>query len=166
MRFTVKVDPDALPIVKPRTLAEVTGVARGLLRVDVQNPEEPELAQALGEAWLLVWPKLRGRMRGFQVRSKTMAFVEPGAPAQPWHCDLDGDLKYHTVIVPLTTEHDAGGTQFEDGAAQLPVRGSAYCFNGAEVHRGAAHAGKHQRIFATFVVTPLDHEVKDLNVFT
>ena len=163
MRFHVFIDPSQLPTID-HDLEWGHLVKRGCQRGDYQNPPEGTRAhEILTETWALVWPRLQKRFKSHQLQSQALGYVPPGEQAQPFHCDLDGDTKYHTVIVPLTTEHDAGGTQFEDGLAYLPVRGIVYCFNGDVVHRGTAHNGQKERVFAVFVLTP--HEIDDLNMF-
>jgi hypothetical protein len=139
-------------------------VKRGKQRGDYQNPPKGTRAhKVLCQTWALVWPLLQSRFKKYTLQSQTLGLVPPGEPAQHFHCDSDGDTNYHTVIVPLTTEHDAGGTQFENGLSYLPVRGMAYCFNGAVIHRGAAHRGQQNRIYAAYVLNL--QVVDDPNIF-
>ena len=111
-----------------------------------------------------MWPHLGEFTAGRRVDSRALAVVPPGEPAQPWHCDLDGCTDYHTLIVPLTTEYDAGGTEFKDGEARLPVRGTAYCFDGSIYHRGAAHRGRKRRLFGVYTIVPIGWDNDDINV--
>ena len=163
MRFHFSVDP-SLPHV-PETIEWGKVVMRGRVRGDYQNPPQGTRAgNILSATWALVWLKVKGRLRGLELQSSSLAYVDPGEEPQPFHCDADGDKKYHTIIVPLTTERESGGTEFEDGLAYLPVRGIGYCFDGAVVHRGGAHRGVRRRVFAAFTLAPGVYD--DLNVFT
>jgi len=163
MRFHLAVDSSKLPVVEP-DLEWGPMIKRGRSRGDYQNPPLGSRAQQiLTDTWNLVWPHLRARFKKHTLLSQTLARVPPGEPEQPFHCDRDGDSAYHTIIVPLTTEHAAGGTEFEDGVAFLAVRGIVYCFNGAVVHRGSAHRGERERIFASYVIHP--NAIVDENIF-
>ena len=112
----------------------------------------------------MVWPRFAKRLRGLTRQSSALCYVDPGEPAQPFHCDADGDKRYHTVMVPLTSDIDSGGTEFEDGVAFKAVKGLAYCFDGAFIHRGAAHRGSSRRVYAAYVVCPAGAP-PDPNVF-
>lgn len=163
MRFHCNIDENSLPFV-PETLKWGPIIKRGRRRGDYQNPPAgTDARRILDDVWEAVWPKFRGRLGSLGLQSTALAYVDPGEKAQPFHCDADGDERYHTVLVPLTTEIDSGGTQFEDGVAFLPRRGIAYCFDGALVHRGAAHRGEKRRVFAAYVLAPGVY--RDLNIF-
>ena len=155
MRFHVHLDPQTLPqpsvdIVLPNI------VLRGTNRGDCQNPAKgTEAYEILEAAWSVAWPRFCGRLKRLHRQSSALCFVDPGEPAQPFHCDADGDKQYHTIMVPLTTELDSGGTEFEDGVCYNAVRGLAYCFDGAIVHRGCAHRGAQKRICAARVSSHL-----------
>ena len=159
----------ALPVV--RGIAWAGAIPRGPGRGDLQNPTTGSAAHTvLAAVWDIVAPRLilqrhlvGRRFRRPVLRSQALCYVSPGAPAQPFHCDADGDRQYYTVIVPLTTERSAGGTEFGDGTCYRPVRGTAYYFNGAAVHRGAAHAGRRMRVYAAYVLCA--HDGIDQNVF-
>jgi hypothetical protein len=140
-------------------------VPRGVHRWDYQNPPPRSAAgRLLEQVWRVVWPLMQPKLpSAVQRQSATLAIVDPGEPAQPFHCDADGDTAYFTILVPLTTEWEAGGTVFQDGVMYLAVRGLAYCFDGAVEHRGSAHRGQRRRVFAAFVVAP--GVLKDPNVF-
>ena len=160
----VELDATALPEI-PASLPWGPLVPRGELRGDYQNPTRGTAARAvLDRTWALVWPLFLHTLSGARLQNQALVRVDPGAPAQPFHCDADGDRDYHTIAVPLTTEREAGGTEFENGLAFLPVRGLAYCFDGAVIHRGAAHRGTRRRVFAAFTVAP--GVIDDLNVFS
>jgi hypothetical protein len=164
MRFTVAFPPTLLPNRLP-SVNHTDLVQRGVQRGDLQNPPSGTAAgRILDDVLQIVWPHLGEFTAGRQVHSRALAVVPPGEPAQPWHCDLDGCTEYHTLIVPLTTEYDAGGTEFKDGEARLPVRGTAYCFDGAFCHRGAAHRGRKRRVFAAYTIVPNNWAKKDDNV--
>ena len=142
MRFHVKLNPDNLPQVAD-DIALLNVVPRGHSRGDSQNPPAGSDARTvLDTVWAAVWPKFAGRLRRLQKDSASLCYVDPGEPPQPFHCDADGDRRYHTIVVPLTTELDSGGTEFADGLAYNAVRGIAYCFDGAIIHRGGAHRGR------------------------
>jgi hypothetical protein len=163
MLIHVELDAAALPEI-PDSLPWGPLVARGERRGDYQNPGQGTVARALlDRTWAVVWPHFRDALPNAKRQNQALVRVDPGAPAQPFHCDADGDREYHTIVVPLTTEHEAGGTEFEDGPAFLPVRGLAYCFDGAVIHRGGAHRGVRRRVFAAFTVAP--GVLEDLNVF-
>lgn len=162
MRFSWLVDEAALPDGSKLKTASSRSMPRGKGRVDSQNPTG-KLKEALDATWTVIEPGVRGRLPNHTRRSQALIVVQPGSPAQPWHVDLDGDADYHTVLVPLTTEHEAGGTEFEDGLCYMPVRGRAYAFDGALVHRGGAHRGTKRRVCAAFVLTSCD-ATDDLNV--
>lgn len=159
----------ALPVV--RGIAWAGAIPRGPGRGDLQNPTTGSAAHTvLAAVWDIVAPRLilqrhlvGRRFRRPVLRSQALCYVSPGAPAQPFHCDADGDRQYYTVIVPLTTERSAGGTEFGDGTCCRPVRGTAYYFDGAAVHRGAAHAGRRIRVYAAYVLCA--HDGVDQNVF-
>jgi hypothetical protein len=166
MRFHVTVDPAALPRIAPDLQWPNSTVLRGDRRGDWQQPPQGSAAhEALETTWSLVWPRFARRMRTLERQSSALCYVEPGEPAQTFHCDADGDRRYHTIMVPLTTEIDSGGTEFEDGVAYTAVRGLAYCFDGAIVHRGAAHRGSTRRVYAAYVVRPAG-AAADPNVFS
>ena len=155
--------PDPTSLKQPHKMSVIR---RGRHRHDFQNP-------AVGAPWgdviarteAEVWPLLSKKFGKHRILSRTVGFVQPGAPAQPWHVDLDGDRMYWTVMVPLTTDYDSGGTEFGTGEARLSVRGTMYAFNGAELHRGAAHRGGALRVYVAFVVVPNRWKSVDLNVF-
>jgi hypothetical protein len=168
MRVHLYLNPSELPAVPPALLSSVWDhrniVMRGKRRGDMQNPMHgSEACQLLEATWAAVRPLVRRHYPRHKLRSQALAYVEPGAPAQEFHCDLDGNTDMHTVIVPLTSEHDAGGTQFADGLAFTPVRGLVYAFDGADVHRGAAHRGQARRVFAAYVIST--RALQDDNVF-
>ena len=164
MRFHVWIDPAQLPTV-PSGIALPNVVPRGASRGDCQNPPEGSEARTiLEQTWATVWPRFAGRLRKMARQSAALCYVDPGEPAQPLHCDADGDRRYHTIMVPLTTDLDSGGTEFADGVAYNAARGLAYCFDGAMVHRGGAHRGSARRLFAAYVVRPAGASA-DPNVF-
>ena len=164
MRFHVHLDPRTLPKV-PADIELTNVVSRGAARGDCQNPPAGSAAHAVLEAaWAAAWPRFAKRLRNLERNNSALCYVEPGEQAQPFHCDADGDKRYHTVLVPLSTEHESGGTEFEDGVAFHAVRGLAYCFDGAMVHRGMAHRGRTRRVFAAYTVCP-PGTAPDPNVF-
>ena len=164
MRFYVQLDPRTLPEI-PNDLKFTNVVPRGVNRGDCQNPPQGSAARTLLEAcWKVVWPRFAKRLRGLTRQSSALCYVDPGEPAQPFHCDADGDKRYHTVMVPLTSDIDSGGTEFEDGVAFNAVKGLAYCFDGNFIHRGAAHRGSSRRVYAAYVVCPAGAP-PDPNVF-
>lgn len=163
----VAFDPALLPNPEVLPLPSKRGtVKRGRNRHDLQNPDpETPWGQLVAQTEAVVWPLLAKRFGRHRVHSRAVGVVPPGEPAQPWHCDLDGDTRYWTVLVPLTTEYEAGGTEFQTGEARLPVRGTAYAFHGAEMHRGAAHRGAKARIYVALVVVSAKWRGEDANVF-
>ena len=83
-----------------------------------------------------------------------LMIVQPGATAQPWHCDggARSGRGYATLIVPLTRDPRGSGTEFRGagspgGTVLLGEFGGAYCFDGGVAHRGSAHAGSAPRLF-------------------
>lgn len=166
VRFTC-IDPDALPdTLSLGTTVAGTKVVRGERRCDYQNPSPRSRAgQILKKVEAAIQPVLAEHFRGYRIDSKCLAVVPPGEPAQPWHCDLDGDTEYHTILVPLSpTDRDAGGTDFDSGVRCCPVRGLVYWFDGDELHRGLAHRGKRARVFAGIVVVPEGWSGEDANI--
>jgi hypothetical protein len=150
--------------------AQQNTVERGLLRYDWQNPKCYFAQKLLEEVWRAV-EKYVDRspiLSRHRVDSMCLAVVHPGAPEQEWHCDLDGDTSYFTLIVPLTSERSAGGTQFNDPRTgrrtERARRGKAYYFDGDVIHRGARHLGQCIRVFAAFTLVPEDWTGEDLNI--
>lgn len=143
-------------------------VKRGEQRHDLQNPDpESPWGKVVAQVESVILPIAQRKVfPTHRVHSRAVAFVPPGEPPQPWHCDMDGDRRYHTLIVPLTTDRSSGGTEFGDGSARQAVRGCAYSFNGALYHRGGFHGGKNTRIFAMFVLVPLNFKKIDPNIMT
>ena len=161
------IDPSTVPEVADLK-GRVAGskVLRGEKRYDYQNPPpRTKAGQILAGVEEAIRPVLDAKFPGHRIESRCLAVVPPGEPDQPWHCDLDGDTEYHTVLVPLTpTNHDAGGTDFERGIRYTPVRGLVYWFDGDEGHRGVANRSDSRRIFAGFVVVPHEWEGDDCNI--
>jgi len=166
VRFThisVKELPNILSLGK--TIAG-NKVVRGDRRCDYQNPSlRSRAGQILKKVEAAIQPVLIEHFKGYRIASKCLAVVPPGESDQPWHCDLDGDTEYHTILVPLSpTDRDAGGTDFDSGVRCCPVRGLIYWFNGDELHRGLAHRGDRPRVFAGIVVVPEGWSGEDLNI--
>lgn len=113
-----------------------------------------------------VMPLFSRWFTGHRVLHRSVGFVPPGEPPQSWHVDSDGDGHYWTVIIPLTTENKAGGTEFKGGTIHRSKRGLAYAFHGGVVHRGTAHRGTKMRVFVALVVVPNQWDGCDYNVFS
>jgi len=162
-RIDVRGLPDLLSL--GRSIAG-TKVVRGDKRCDYQNPPSRSRAgQILDKVEAAVAPVLSDHLPGHRVESRCLAVVPPGEPNQPWHCDLDGDTEYHTVLVPLSpTDRDAGGTDFDSGVRFTPVRGLVYWFDGDEMHRGLANRSDRVRVYAGLVVVPAGWEGHDHNI--
>ena len=75
--------------------------------------------------------------------------VHPGSPDQPSHVDDSSgeNLCYYTLIVPLTSNPDSGGTHFPVMNHVFRSFGGALVFDGGVTHAGLGNRSKEDRIF-------------------
>lgn len=161
-RFLVSRDPAKVYTVSQSTQVGWTAVETGPRRYDYQIPPTTPQSGAGKTAKNMidiiektVVEPFRKQFELPEVKSRAFCFSKPRCKDQEFHADnFDVGQAYYTLLVPLTTDPRSGGTQFELGLITYPpTRGTAYCFDGAILHRGLGNKSSENRAFAAFVLS-------------
>ena len=73
--------------------------------------------------------------------------VLPGCKKQQIHVDDGGERCYYTLILPLTSDMNSGGTYFPSLDHTFSRLGGVLVFHGTVAHAGMANMSKKRRIF-------------------
>lgn len=138
------------------------------LRYDYQVPRPGTVVTAFQEAAAslvdkvaaVVEPHYTTKLGLGPAQSRALCFSLPRCRDQEFHSDnFDAGSAYYTVLVPLTTAADSGGTRFEkfekygvrDRVDYPAQRGTAYCFDGEFLHLGLGNNSDEMRVFVALV---------------